>query len=59
MTSFFGDIWEYAAKKGEINFLLMLCTLKQSRVTGKLDTFSFQIGFFDRVTKDESIELGV
>ena len=55
---FFGDIWEYATKKGD-KFPVMLCTLKQSRVTGKLDTFSFQIGFFDRVTKDESIELGV
>lgn len=55
---FFGDIWEYATKKGD-KFPVMLCTLKQSRVTNKIDTFSFQVGFFDRVTKDESIELGV
>lgn len=55
---FFGDIWEYATKKGD-KFPVMLCTLKQSRVTNKLDTFSFQVGFFDKVTKDESIELGV
>ena len=41
---FFGDIWEYAAKKKD-KFPVMLCTLIESRVTGKLDTFSFQIGF--------------
>ena len=27
---FFGDIWEYATKKGD-KFPVMLCTLKQSR----------------------------
>ena len=56
--SFFGDIWEYAAKKKD-KFPVMLCTLKESRVTGKLDTFVFQIGFFDLVDKAETIELGV
>ena len=47
---FFGDIWEYSTKKKD-KFPVMLCTLKESRVTGKLDTFSFQIGFFDLVDK--------
>jgi len=55
---FFGDIWEYSTKKKD-KFPVMLCTLKESRVTGKLDTFSFQIGFFDLVDKAETIELGV
>lgn len=55
---FFGDLWEYAAKKND-KFPVMLCALKQTRLTDKLDTLVFQIGFFDLVTKDESNELGV
>jgi hypothetical protein len=55
---FFGDLWEYAEKKLD-RFPLMLATLKDSEISERLDRTNLQIGFFDRVDKDEAIELGV
>lgn len=55
---FFGDIWEYAAKKGD-KFTVLTCTLTGAQLSDGRDGTKFQFGLFDMVAQNKSNEKNV